>query len=73
MSRPDHVPNLLQAMAFDAATGEWALLAMYAEAAGGRVIFGDDLVALELGRAAMIKRQAIQRETFLKKVAGIGR
>lgn len=30
MSRPDHVPNLLQAMAFDAATGKWALLEMYA-------------------------------------------
>jgi hypothetical protein len=72
-SNPDHVPNLLQAMAFDAVTGQWALLEMYAEAAGGKVIYGDDIMAYELGRAAMVKRLASQRERAVIRSAGVGR
>lgn len=70
MSHPDHVPSLLQAMAFDAATGKWALLEMYAEAAGGKVIYGDDIVALEMGRVAQARQALRKRDAYLKKVAG---
>lgn len=73
MSRPDHVPNLLQAMAFDATTGLWSLLQLYAEAAGGKIIFGDDLVALELGRVAQAREALHRRDVYLKKVAGARR
>lgn len=68
MSRPDHVPSLLQAMAFDAATGQWALLKFYAEAAGGRVIFGRDLVALERGRVVLAEEDLRERKAELKRV-----
>lgn len=73
MSRPDHVPNLLQAMAFDAATGKWALLEMYAEAAGGKVIYGEDIAAFEVGRAVMVKKLAGQRERDALRSVGVGR
>jgi hypothetical protein len=73
MSRHDQVPNLLQAMAFDAVTGLHALLDLYAGALGGRVIFGEEIVALELGKVALAKRQLSQRGHYLNKIVGVGR
>lgn len=73
MSRTDQAPSLIQAMAFDAVTGLHALLDLYAGALGGRVIFGEEIVALELGKVALAKRQLSQRGNYLNKIAGVRR
>ncbi|TAN50858.1 MAG: hypothetical protein EPN21_07870 [Methylococcaceae bacterium] len=73
-SKSGHVPSLLQAMAIDAITGEWALLQFYADAAGAKVIFADDIVALEMGRLALaqeqLRKEVKKRSDGLKRIAG---
>ncbi|BBL70369.1 hypothetical protein MoryE10_09750 [Methylogaea oryzae] len=70
-SRPDTSPQFLQAMAFDAVTERHALLDLYAGALGGRVIFGDDILALEEGRLVLAQRALRQKGAQLKRVASI--
>lgn len=69
ISRPEHSPSLLHAMAFDAVTGEWSLLKFYADAAGAQVIFGDDIIALELGRVVQARQALRRRDSYLKKIS----
>ena len=75
MSRPDHIPNLLQAIAFDAVTERLALLRLFATSLGYVVITGDDIIALEMGRVELaklqVKRQLRLRNAYLKKAAGV--
>lgn len=65
-----HHPSLETAIAFDAATGQMSLLAMYAAKLGARVLPGKDSLLAELGRLEQMKGEIAAQERAIKKVLG---
>lgn len=68
-----HHPSLETAIAFDAATGQMALLAMYAAKLGAKVLPGKDSLLAELGRLEQLKGEIAAQERAIKKVLGEGK
>lgn len=54
-SKGQHNISLERAIAFDLATGTFALLKYYAAKCGGRVFFGRDALLAELGKAELLR------------------
>lgn len=54
-SRPAHNINLKRAIAFDLATGQHALLKLFAAKCGAKVLFGSETLLTELGRAELLR------------------
>lgn len=65
-----HHPSLETAIAFDAATGQMALLAMYAAKLGAKVLPGKDALLAELGRLEQMKGEIARSERAIKRVLG---
>ena len=63
-----HHPSLETAIAFDAATGQMALLAMYAAKLGAKVLPGKDALLAELGRLEQMKGEIARSERAIKRV-----
>lgn len=62
----DHVPNLETAMAFDAATGQMALISIYAEKLGCSVLPGKDKLLAELGRIEQMEHNLSKEKKAIK-------
>jgi len=62
-----HHPSLEMAMAFDAATGGMALLSMYAEKLGARVLPGKDVLLAEYGRLEREKDVIATQQRIIKR------
>ncbi len=65
-SKDTHIPNLEFCIAFDAATGQNALLNLYAKLRGCGVLVGNDTVRAELLRISEQKDDLLKRERALK-------
>ncbi len=63
-----HHPSLETAIAFDAACGGMALLAMYAGKLGAKVLPGKASLEAELGRLEMLKGDIARQERAIKRV-----
>jgi hypothetical protein len=63
-----HHPSLETAIAFDAATGQMALLAMYAAKLGAKVLPGKASLEAELGRLEMEVFEASKQMRAIKRV-----
>jgi hypothetical protein len=66
----EHHPSLETAIAFDAATGQMALVSLFAEKLGGRVLPGKQSLQAELGRLEMMKQEIAKQERVIKRVLG---
>jgi hypothetical protein len=66
----DHIPNLETAIAFDAATGQTALVSLFASKLGCRVLPGKDSLLAELGRLEQMKGNIAKQEKAIKKLLG---
>jgi hypothetical protein len=66
----EHHPSLETAIAFDAATGQMALVALFAEKLGGRVLPGKQSLLAELGRLEQMKGEIARQERAIKRVLG---
>ncbi len=66
----EHHPSLETAIAFDAATGQMALVSLFAEKLGGRVLPGKESLLAELGRLEQMKGEIARQERAIKKVLG---
>lgn len=64
----DHIPNLETAIAFDAATGGLALVSLFAEKLGCRVLPGRSALEQQLGKIEMMKSDLVRQEKALKKL-----
>ncbi len=65
-----HIPNFETAIAFDAATGQLALLNLFAEKLGCRVLPGKETLFTELGRLEQMKSEIARQEKAIKKLLG---
>jgi|GEM_PF-3165940 len=63
----DHVPNLETAMAFDAATGQLALISLYAQKLGCTVLPGQDKLLAELGRIEQMESDLAKQKRAIKQ------
>ncbi len=66
----DHVPNLETAMAFDAATGQLALITLWATKLGCSILPGKDKLLAELGRIELQQAELAQQEKTIKQFLG---
>lgn len=66
----EHHPSLETAIAFDAATGQMALVGLFAAKLGGRVLPGKESLLAELGRLEQMKGEIARQERVIKKVLG---
>ncbi len=66
----DHIPNLETAIAFDAATEQFALVDFFARKLGCRVLPGKQSLLAELGRLDVLKGDIAKQERAIKKVLG---
>jgi hypothetical protein len=66
----DHLPNIETAIAFDAATGQLAIVSLFAEKLGCRVLPGEQVLLAELGKLEQMKGDISRRERAIKKVLG---
>lgn len=66
----DHIPNLETAIAFDAATGQLALVDLFARKLGCRVLPGKESLAAELGRLEIMKGEIAKQERVIKRALG---
>ena len=69
----DHVPNLETAMAFDAATGQMALISIYANKLGCSVLPGKDKLLAELGRIEQQESDLAKQKRAIKQFLEKGR
>lgn len=65
-----HIPNFETAIAFDAVTGSMALVSLFAEKLGCRVMPGKDSLLTELGRLEQMKGDIARQERAIKKLLG---
>ncbi len=66
----EHIPNFETAIAFDAATGGLALVGLFAEKLGCRVLPGKESLLTELGRLEQMKGEIARQEKSIKKLLG---
>ena len=66
----EHHPSLETAIAFDAATGQMALVGLFAAKLGCRVLPGKDSLLAELGRLEQMKGEIARQERAIKRVLG---
>lgn len=69
-SRETHIPRLDVAIAFDAATEDFALLNMYSGKRGCRVMVGKDALLAELGRIDQMRADLSRQEKAIKLYLG---
>lgn len=66
----EHIPNLETAIAFDAATGQLALVDLFAKKLGCRVLPGKESLVAELGRLEVMKSDIAKQEKAIKRALG---
>jgi len=66
----EHHPSLETAIAFDAATGQMALVSLFAEKLGSRVLPGKQSLLAELGRLEQMKGEIAKQTAAIKQVLG---
>lgn len=66
-SRETHIPPLDAAIAFDMATGGFALLNFFASKLGSRINVGEDVLLTELGRIQQLEADLAQQKKAIKK------
>ena len=69
-SREEHIPPIDTAMAFDMATGGYALLNFYAEKLGARVAVGKENLNWQLGKLEKNKEDIAKQIKHIKTILG---
>jgi hypothetical protein len=69
-SRETHLPPVDTAMAFDMATNGFALINLYAQKLGAKVLVGREALDAEIGKLERIKQEANARIKSLKQMSG---
>lgn len=66
----EHIPNFETAIAFDAATGQLALVSLFSQKLGCRVLPGKESLFAELGRLEQMKGDIARQEKAIKRILG---
>lgn len=67
VSRPDAIPPLDTAIAFDLATGSSALAGFFAQKIGAKIVVGNEALDVELGKLERQQYECAQRIKIIKK------